>query len=354
LQDAASGVDIGFVAGGLAEGQKLDGLVSLGSVAYQPLCIFYRSGTVITRLSELAGKRLAIGANGSGTRALAITVLQANGVSAESATFSDLDAGAAATALLEGKLDAVFLMGDSAPTQTLRTLTRAADVKMFSFDQADAYLRKYSYLNRIELPEGSIDLGKNLPAENVTLIGPTVELVARDSLNSAVSDLLLDVAKEQHGKANLLQKRGEFPAPLEHEFALSSDALRYYKSGRGFTYRIVSSFWIANLVNRILVAAVPLALVLIPVLRILPIGYRLRIRLKIFKCYRPLLRLERDSYGPLSPERARELNERLDEIEQAVEKLKVPASFADQFYELRTHVAFVRQKLNAAQHAAHN
>ncbi len=203
---------------------------------------------------------------------------------------------------------------------------------MFNFDQADAYVRRYSFLNKIELPEGSIDLGRNLPAGNVTLVGPTVELVARKELNSALSDLLLEVAREVHGRPGLLQKRGEFPAPLEHEFALSGEAQRYYKSGMGFTYRIIPSFWLANLVNRTLVAVVPLAIILIPVLRVLPLGYRMRIRLRLFKCYRPLLKLERDSYGSLTPERVAELQTRLDEIEHAVDAVRVPASFADQFW----------------------
>ena len=343
------GVDIGFVTGGVSEGKDLSNLMSLGSVAYQPLLVFYRNPAPIERLSELAGKQISVGAPGSAAQALALTLLQANGVAGAPTTFINLDASLAATALLEGKLDAIFLMADSASLQTLRSLMRATDVRLFSFDQADAYLRRYAFLNKIELPEGSIDLGRNLPANNVTLVGPTVELVARTNLHPALSDLLLGVAKGAHEKGGLLQKRGEFPAPLEHEFTLSPDALRYYKTGKGFTYRLIPSFWLANLVNRLLVAIVPLAIVLIPALRLLPAGYRLRIRLKLFKCYRPLLRLERDSYGSLTAERVVELQARLDEIEVAVDALRVPASFADQFYELRTHVAFVRQRLSAAE-----
>jgi TRAP-type uncharacterized transport system substrate-binding protein len=345
----AGAVDIGFVTGGISEGQDLGGLMSLGSVAYQPLLVFYRSPAPIERLSELAGRQVAVGAPGSAARVLALTLLKANGIEGAPTAFLDLDAGAAATALLEGKVDAIFLTGDSASTQTLRSLMRSQDVRLYNFDQADAYVRRYTFLNKIELPEGSIDLGRNLPASNVTLVGPTVELVARKALNPALSDLLLEVAREVHGRPGLLQKRGEFPAPLEHEFPLSAEAQRYYKSGMGFTYRIIPSFWLANLVNRTLVAVVPLAIILIPVLRVLPLGYRMRIRLRLFKCYRPLLKLERDSYGSLTPERVAELQARLDEIEHAVDAVRVPASFADQFYELRTHVAFVRQRLNAAE-----
>lgn len=348
LQSPDSGVDLGFVPSGLAKESEVGGLVSLGSIAHQPLWVFCRSATPITRLSDLAGQRIAVGAAGSGTRSLATTLLQANGITGAPTTFVDLDAEAAAAALLEGRLDAVFLMGDSAPLQTLRSLLRSPDIQLFNFTQADAYLRRYPFLNRMELPEGAIDLGKDLPARPVTLLAPTVELVARRGLNSALSDLLLRMAQDVHGKAGILQKRGQFPAPLEHEIPLSDDAARFYKNGLGFLYRVLPSFWLANLANRILVAIVPLILVLVPALRVLPVAYRFRIQLRFYRCYRPLLRLERDAFGPLTPERVRELLARLDEIEATVAQLKVPASFANQFYDLRSHLAFVRQRLHRA------
>lgn len=349
LQSATSRIDIGFVQGGLvAKDTKLEGLVSLGSVAYQPLWVFYRSAAPISRLSELAGKRIAVGVAGSGTHVLALAILAGNGLTEERATFVDLEAEAAAADLLAGKLDAVFLMGDSAPMQTLRNLVRVPDVRLFNFAQADAYVRRFAYLNRMRLPEGSIDLGKNLPAQDVVLVGPTVELVARKELNPALSDLLLDVAKEVHDRAGWMQKRGEFPAPLEHEFTLSDDALRYYKSGKGFFYRTVHSFWLASLLNRILVAIVPLVLVGVPAMRFLPVLYRWSILMRIYRCYRPLLRLERDASGQLTRERVQDLLRQLDEIEEGVNHLKVPASYASQFYELRGHLAFVRQRLKMA------
>lgn len=350
LKSGEQGVDIGFVIGGVAdttEPNALAGLESLGSVAHQPLWIFYRGKKTYSRLSELAGLRLAIGAPGSGTRAIALTLLTANNVTAKDATFLDLEADAAAAALQEGKLDAVFLMGDSAPSTTLRALVRSTDVQLFNVAQADAYVRRQTFLDRIELPQGSIDLGKNLPASDVVLVGPTVELVARKGLHPALCDLLLEIAKEVHGKASLLNKRGEFPAPLEHEFTLNEDALRYYKSGKGFVYRTIQPFWVANVVNRVLVVFVPAVLVLIPAIRFLPFVYRLTIQLRIIRCYRPLLQLERDLKSTTSPEERRRMLDRLDEIEAGVNELKVPASFGDQFYILRVHVAFMRERLKA-------
>lgn len=294
---------------------------------------------------ELEGQRIAIGGIGSATRTIVQTLLQANGITGAPTIFSDLDASSAADALIKGDLDAVFLMGDSASTQTLRTLGRAPGIQLFSFTQADAYVRRHPFLTKIPLPQGSIDLGKNLPAQDVMLVGTTVELVAREGLHSALSDLLLDVAKQVHGKSGLLQKRGDFPVLVEHDFPLSDDAVRYYKSGKGFLYRMIGSFWVASLLNRLLVAVVPLMLVMIPAIRLMPVVYRFSVLLKLYRCYRPLLRLERETYAPIPPERLKELLVQLDEIELAVNRLKVPASFADRFYWLRSHLLFVRERL---------
>lgn len=346
LAAADSGVDLGFVQGGLTrQGKTPAGLQSLGSVANQPLWLFYRGDVRISRLSELAGKRIGVDASGSGTHALALTLLQANGITEKSTVLVDEAAESAAANLLAGKLDAVFLMGDSASVQTLRSLLRAPGVQLFNFVQADAYARRYAYLNKIILPQGSIDLGTNLPAQDVTLVGPTVELIARDGLNSAVSDLLLGVAQEVHARAGLLQKQGEFPAPIDHEFPLSDDAVRFYKSGKGVIYRTISSFWLASLLNRLLVVIVPVLLVLVPTFRLLPLLYRWRILLRIYRCYRPLMRLERESHTVLADEQRGILLNRLDEIERTVDGLKVPASFANQFYDLHHHIAFVRARL---------
>jgi hypothetical protein len=187
-----------------------------------------------------------------------------------------------------------------------------------------------------------IDFGRNIPPEDVYLVGPTVELIARENLHPALSDLLLGAAREVHGRATLLQQKGEFPAPLEHDIRLSADAARFYKSGKGFFYRFLP-FWLASLTSRIVVVFVPTIVLLIPVLRSIPYLYRWRIRTRIYRWYRALLSLERELFEASDPGKREQLLKRLDEIEEAVNQMKVPASFADQFYGLRGHIGFVRQ-----------
>jgi hypothetical protein len=345
LADPSFKVDIGFVQGGVARGLDIDKLTSLGSVSYEPLLVFYRSARPLDLLSRLNGKRLAVGPEGSGTRSLAMVLLAANDIEpGGSTTLSDLDAKNAAAALLGGTVDAVFLMGDAASPKTMRTLLRTPGIRLFDFTQADGYSRRIDYLNKLELPKGSIDFGKNIPADDISLIGPTVELIARADLHPALSDLLLEAAREVHGKPGLFKHRGEFPAPLEHEFHISADAARYYKTGKSFLYRYLP-FRMASLANRFLIVAVPAVVVLLPGLRIIPALFRWRIRLRIYRWYRALLMLERSLFARVTPVEREKLLERIEHIEEDVNKMKVPASFANQFYVLRGHIDFVRDRL---------
>jgi TRAP-type uncharacterized transport system substrate-binding protein len=345
LNDPSVHVDVGFVQGGVATGVQVNRLISLGSVFYEPLAIFYRAATPVDRLSQFSGKRLAIGAEGSGTRVLALTLLDANGIKPGGTTaLLGLSGEDAARALAKHKIDAAFLMGDSATPTIMRKLLRAPGIRFYSFTQADAYVRRFHYLTKLEFPMGVLDLGKNSPAQQLYLIAPTVELVARDNLHPAISDLLIEAAREVHGAPTLVQRAGEFPAPLEHEFRISTDASRYYKSGKSFLYRFLP-FWVASLADRAVVILVPIIVLLLPGLRLVPALYRWRIKSRIYRWYGALIALERDALANSRPEQRQDLTKRLDDIENGVNNMKVPVTFADQFYVLRVHIGFVRERL---------
>src|SRR5262249_11957669 len=346
LSDPGFKVDVGFVQGGIASLGDANNLVSLGSAFYVPVLVFYKAPKPIQLLSELDGKRIAIGREGSGGRALAEALLKANGIEPGGrSSLLDLEGKAAEDALLNGQADAIFLLGDSAPPATMRELIHTANVRLFDFVQGDGYVRRFRYLTKIELPPGSLDLGKNSPAQTMTMVAPTVELLARPGLHPALSDLLIQAAQEVHGRATLLQKAGEFPAPLEHEYRVSEDAMRYYKSGKTFAYRHLP-FWLASLVDRVAIVLVPLAVLLIPGLRIVPWLYKWRINQRIYRRYGALMALERAAFEQTTAaEQRAELLERLDEIEKRIVTVKLPGAFADQLYVLRQHLHFVRNQI---------
>ena len=354
LTDPNGRVDLGFVQGGLAENTDIEDVVSLGSMFYEPLAIAYNSVRPIKRLSELRGKRIAIGPEGSGTRFLALALLKANEINlGEKTQLTDLAGDGAVDALLKHQVDAIFLMGDSAAPGTIRKILHAKGILLFDFPQAEGYLRRFRYLSKLELPPGSFDLGESLPSKTMVMLAPTVELVARADLHPALSDLLIEAAQEVHGRATLMQNRGEFPAPMEHDFKISEDATRYYKSGKSFAYHYLP-FWLASLVDRILVMLVPIVIVLIPGLRIIPTLYRWRVKKHIYRRYAELMALERATLEPINTQDRHALLTRLDAIEHSVINGKIPGSFADETYVLRQHINFVRERLSGKDDDKHH
>src|SRR5882757_9117542 len=348
ISNPKSHVDIALVQSGVTAGSDSDNddLESLGGMFYQPLLIFYRSPKPLQRLSELSSQRIAIGPDGSGTRFLALALLKTNGIEPQGSTqLLSLEGEAARAALLHRQVDAIFLTGDSASGATIREMLHTDGVRLFEFPQAAAYVRRFSYLSKLTVPAGAFDLGENLPPQDISLLAPTVELVAHSNLHPALCDLLIEAATQVHGHASLLQTAGQFPNPSIHTFPISSEAARYYKSGdRSFIYRYLP-FWLASLLSRLLIVIVPLFVIIVPSLRYLPLLYRWRIDSRIHHRYGELMELERQTLGTLSEERRKELLDRLAAIENLVISRRMPGSHAEQVYILREHIDFVRKKL---------
>ena len=351
LLDKNQAADVGLVQTGLADAEQSPGLVSLGTMYVQPFLVFYRDRRTLDRLTQLKGRRIAIGPDGSGTQLLALKMLEENDMSVADTRLLDLDGEDAIAALLEKKADAIFLTGEQVRGRRVRELMREPGVKLMSFRQADGYLRRLRYLSRLEAPEGSFDLALDLPPTDTALIGIPVELIARDSLHPAIADLLIAAAREVHGKAGMYRKAGEFPAPIEHDIPVSEEARRYYTSGSPFLYKRLP-FWLASLVDRILLVVVPLLIVVVPLSRLIAPLYRWRVRSRIYRWYGSLMKIERDMREELTAAQLDNIDRRLTEIEASVNSLQPPLAFADQLYVLREHIALVRQQFSTMEKQA--
>jgi hypothetical protein len=351
LLDRKQAADVALVQTGLAEAEASPGLTSLGTIYVQPFLVFYRDPKTLDRLTQLEGRRIAIGPDGSGTRLLSLKMLEENDMSATNTRLLDLDGDDAIAALLAKKADAIFLTGEQVRGRKIRELMRAPGIKLMSLRQADGYLRHLRFLSRLEAPEGSFDLSLNLPPKDTALVGTPVELIAREGLHPAISDLLIAAAREVHGKPGMYRKAGEFPAPTEHEIPISEEARRYYTSGSPFLYKRLP-FWLASLVDRILIVVVPLLIVVVPLSRLIAPLYRWRVRSRIYRWYGSLMKIERAMREELTEIQLANIGEQLAEIEASVNSLQPPLAFADQLYVLREHIALVRAQFNAKEKQA--
>src|SRR5262245_34690731 len=335
LLDSNSDVEVGLVQAGVASAETVSSLRSLGALYYEPLWIFYRGAESVDRLNQLAGKRIAVGPEGSGTRALALQLLKASGVEDSPSNFFPLGGSEAATALLDNAVDAVLLV--AAPdAPVVQKLTSAKDVKIASLIQAEAFTRRFPFLTALQMPRGVLDLAGDLPARDITLLATTAHLVVKEDFHPALSFLLLQAASKFHGHAGVLQKSGEFPAPRESEFDLSDEAKRYYKTGTPFLQRYLP-FWVANFIERMAVLLLPLLAVLLPLFKVLPAVIQWRNKSRLFKWYGELKQLESKAAAGLDREQLRDYLQRLDEIETGVNLTRVGSHYSDCVYNLRLH-----------------
>jgi len=344
LMDENSGVSIGFVQGGITKAGDDEDLMSLAGLYYEPLWVFYRGGAELDHISRLRGRRIAIGPEGSGTRPLALQVLKLAGVDERNTTLLDLDANRAADALLRGEIDAAMMVADT-DTPLVARLLRDRRVRLMSFAQAEALTRHLHFLSHVVLPEGGVDFAANLPMRDVHLVAPTANLVVRDDIHPALISLLMEAATEIHGGAGLLRKAGEFPSAKGVDLAMSVDAERYLKSGPPFLQRHLP-FWLAVLIDRLVVMLVPVLAILIPVVRFTPTVYAWRIKSRIYRWYGKLKVLEIDMQSAKNAGDVGALVERLDAIEQSVSHIPTPLAFSEYLYNLRSHIELVRSRLD--------
>jgi TRAP-type uncharacterized transport system substrate-binding protein len=360
LRDPKERVDLAFVQGGsgdsprATEEQKANmvQLLSLGTLFYEPLWIFYRAEKAkalnrqgsLARLPQMRGWKVNVGGRGSGTPGLMSKLLFANGMERDELERSNLDETSAVVALLDGKLDAAVLV--SAPESNMvQMLLQTPGIKVYEYDQAEAYARRYPFLSPIVLPRAVVDIAREVPAEDVTLIATTTSLLAREDIHPALVQLFAQAASRIHSGPGWIARAGSFPNAQQSEFDIARDAERYYRGGPPLLQRYLP-FWLANLVDRMWVALFSIIAVLIPLSRLVPPLYQFRVRSRIFRWYRNLRQIESDhETGDKSPP---DLLGALDKLESRVSGIAVPLSYADELYALRAHIDLVRERLQKA------
>jgi hypothetical protein len=226
----------------------------------------------------------------------------------------------------------------------IQRLLRAKGVRLMNFGHAEALSRRFPYLAAVKLPRGVIDIAADVPPREVTLVATTAYLVARQDFHPALVTVLLEAAKRVHGGGAAFHRAGEFPAAREGDFPMSDDARQFFSSGPPFLQRYMP-FWVANLIQRLLILLVPLIAVAIPVVRFFPGVYAWRVRARLFRWYRELSRVEAESVRGLDARRIEELLARLGAIEEGVGRTRVPLLYSDYAYNLKVHIDLVRTKL---------
>ncbi|MGE0628218.1 MAG: TAXI family TRAP transporter solute-binding subunit [Hyphomicrobiaceae bacterium] len=352
LKDPAAGVQVGILQGGISNASEAPGLRSLGRIGYEPVWIFHR-GPAVDRLAGLRGKRILIGPAGGGTHFLARRLLAASGVDEKNSTLIAMELPDYVAAFREGQADAgILVLGPDAGT--IKRLLEIPGIRLLDLAQAEAYAQRFPYLQALELKQGVLDLARNVPDRDTSMVATMAALVVREDMHPALSNLLTQALIAAHespvvgpnGEAPVFEAVGQFPNSNDPEFQLSEDARRVYKSGAPFLQRFVPFGW-ATMIDRLTVLILPLIGVLFPAMKLGPMLYTWRTRRRLLHWYRQLKQVERGVYANPDPDVIVRKQDEIDAIERAVNDIHIPLMFTDQLYHLRNHIDVVRRRLAA-------
>lgn len=346
INDPNSGIDLAIVQSGVGDPVKYPELLSLAGIFYEPLWVWYRQpafakeGGALTQLSQLQGKRISIGNDGSGTQILSNAILKLNEINADLVKLEKLKPDEAIEKLQKGELDVAFIVA-AGEAPILKKFYQIPGIRLMNFDQAEAYTRVLPYLDRIDIPRGIISIAHDQPKQDIRTIASTATLVARNDINPATVSLLLGTSYDILRNYSRLQKPGQFPSSKGLDFPMDMDAEIFLRDGPSFFYRHLP-FWGAVWVERFIKILIPLLIVLIPVFTYLPAIINLSLKVKLSRLYKILKNIEKRSN---SPDNYLLLHTELLNLEKRIQQIKVSAMQSKEVYDLKAHVALVRHQL---------
>jgi len=350
LNDETSDVQAGIVQGGLTNSIDAPTLHSMGRLLTEPVWIFYHAQVKLDHITQLKGKRILIGPEGSGTSFLARKLLEANGINAENSKLITMELPAYVDTLANGAADAGFLVL-GAEAKTVQRLLHQPGTDLMNMAQADALIQRYPYLTAVTLRQGVIDFAQNIPPADTSLVATRAMLLVREDLHSALQAVLAQAILAIQSKPTL-QSTGEsrlFALGVDAlsddpEFSMPDEVRRIYKNGPTMFQRVLP-FGIATLLDRAFVLILPLIGIIFPLIRLVPMIYNWRMRRRILYWYRELKNLENDLPKTAPLEFVERKEQELDRIEEAVQRISVPIQFAADLYNLRDHVEFVKRRI---------
>lgn len=355
LTDGSGAVQLGLIQSGttrLLEPLRLADLEALGAIYHEPLWLFQRRDAGITRLSDLHGRKLSVGTVGSGTWAVVRSVFdelgdQAGELDIANGDWQPLSASASARALHAGELDAAFFVLPVNNKIVLQLLADA-DIELVNLSQVEALAARLSFLEQLSVPEGLLDLQRNIPAQRTQLLSPVATLVINEDFHPALASLVLRASADVLQQGSLLDPPGRFPAAVPAELPLSAEAEFYHERGIPFLQRYLP-FWIASIADRYVVLLIPFIAIMLPLLKSMGPLYAWRMRARVYRWYAHLRRVDKLIHRGTIDQVLEQEIEALLKLEDELTQVEVPLSYAHELYSLHLHVSYMISRLREMQ-----
>jgi len=335
-------IEFGFLEGGAADRKDYPSLESLGSIAYAPIWVFYRSDLGnIYDINELKGKRIAIGGTSQGIHANALDLLNAVGINSSNSKLSNIGREEALKALHSNQIDAMFY---SAPAEDplVKILFNDASLKPLQWPDAEGIARNLREYHVLNLPFGAIDLANSMPAKDMKVLATTITVITKKDTHSALIYLMMGVMDDIHEAPSIMHAENEFPSDKDVDFPLSNDAEDYYKKGgKPFLQRHLP-YWAASFLGKLLLILVPLLAIFYPLSQSYPAIQQWYYTNRVNRFYDQLVKIEKRLDDGADREIIKyDIQVLRAEIELLIKLEKIPSMYTNLLYDLRGHVSQV-------------
>jgi TRAP transporter TAXI family solute receptor len=343
LNDPNSGIQIAFMQGGVANGTEAPDLLSLGRIDYQVFWLFYPAGETLNDLTQLKGKRIALGPPGSGTRIVSEKILNVGGITSDNTTLLNLTPQHAVDALGDGTIDALFI-NFSSDSPILQALLKSPQYRPMSFNDAEALTRIFPFLVRLVMPRGVVDYERKVPAADVILIATTNVVLVRKEIHPAIIDLLVQTMVEVHGAPGIFQRVGEFPTQTDPEFPVAQEASDFYRNGPSLPDRYLP-IWMTNYAKRAIAVLLTLIAIVIPLFSYAPRLYKWLVEYRLRALYRRLRTIEASLQKSVTVPEISALESDLEMLDREIFVLGVPIKHSDLYFMMKSHLNLVRSRI---------
>jgi TRAP transporter TAXI family solute receptor len=208
--------------------KKVEAIQGIASLYNETIQIVTIEGKGIKTVADLKGKRIAVGALGSGTEANARQIMEIFGITYADIKPQYLSFGEAANGLKDGNIDVAFVTA-GAPTAAIQDIAAQHKVALVSIpaDKAEALIKKYPFYAKQTVK------GKTYPTvtEDVQTVAVKAMLVTSSKVDA---DLVYKMTKALYTNLDRIKAAHALGANIQKATALEGMGIKVHAGADKF------------------------------------------------------------------------------------------------------------------------
>ncbi|MFJ7917039.1 MULTISPECIES: TAXI family TRAP transporter solute-binding subunit [unclassified Lysinibacillus] len=190
------------------EGKKIDSIAALGALYPETVQLVTTEASGIKSYADLKGKKVSVGAPGSGTYANAEQLLEIHGLTMDDIKAQNLDFGESTDGLQSGQIDAAFITAGT-PTGAVEALNATTKVNIIGMDagKADELIAKYPYYAKDTVKAGTYGIANDTETVSVLAMLAVKKDLPEDVVYSMTKAIYDNSGKISHAKGEFIKAK---------------------------------------------------------------------------------------------------------------------------------------------------